>query len=67
MNELTSRQKQILMLLGEGRSVKEVSSLLGISPNTTHTHIRKTKIVLGLKCMGAVFAFAGSLVAQQDE
>ena len=36
--ELTPRQREILQLLAEGRSAKEIASALGISPRTVEFH-----------------------------
>ncbi|MGA9981334.1 MAG: response regulator transcription factor [Candidatus Sulfotelmatobacter sp.] len=35
---LTSRERQVLQLVGEGKSTKEVASLLGISTKTAESH-----------------------------
>ncbi len=35
---LTAREREIVQLLSEGRSSKEVASLLGISVKTAETH-----------------------------
>lgn len=35
---LTSRERQVLQLLGEGKSNKEVANLLNLSPYTVETH-----------------------------
>ncbi|HEX2712930.1 MAG TPA: response regulator transcription factor [Candidatus Acidoferrales bacterium] len=35
---LTSRERQVLQLVGEGKSTKEVASLLGISAKTAESH-----------------------------
>ncbi|MGH6908396.1 MAG: response regulator transcription factor, partial [Aestuariivirga sp.] len=36
---LTDRQRQILKLVAEGKSNKEIARALDISPNTVKTHI----------------------------
>lgn len=38
---LTRRQKEILILIAEGKSIKEISRLLQISPKTVETHRAK--------------------------
>lgn len=38
MGRLTSRQREILQLLAEGRSAKEIAGTLGISPRTVEFH-----------------------------
>jgi DNA-binding NarL/FixJ family response regulator len=35
---LTPRQRQILQMLAEGRSAKEIAATLGISPRTVEFH-----------------------------
>jgi DNA-binding NarL/FixJ family response regulator len=35
---LTSRERQVLQLVGEGKSSKEVATLLGISLKTAESH-----------------------------
>jgi len=35
---LTSRERQVLQLVGEGKSTKEVATLLGISIKTAESH-----------------------------
>jgi DNA-binding NarL/FixJ family response regulator len=37
-NPLTSRERQVLQLVAEGKSTKEVASLLGISVKTAESH-----------------------------
>lgn len=35
---LTARERQVLQLVGEGKSSKEIAALLGISPKTAESH-----------------------------
>jgi PAS domain S-box-containing protein len=44
---LTTRQRQVLHLLAEGVSAREISSRLGIAEATTRNHIRGVLIELG--------------------
>jgi two-component system, NarL family, response regulator NreC len=37
-NPLTSRERQVLQLVAEGKSTKDVASLLGISVKTAASH-----------------------------
>lgn len=46
--QLTSRQREIVQLLAEGKSSKEVSSLLGLSIKTVETH--RANIMRRLDC-----------------
>jgi len=45
---LTSRQCEIVQLLAEGKSSKEISSLLGLSVKTVETH--RANIMRRLRC-----------------
>jgi DNA-binding NarL/FixJ family response regulator len=47
--ELTPRQREILQLLAEGKSAKEIGAILGISSRTVETHKYQMMEVLGLK------------------
>lgn len=47
--ELTSRQKEVLQLLAEGKSAKEIGAILDISPRTVETHKYKMMDDLGVK------------------
>jgi DNA-binding NarL/FixJ family response regulator len=47
--ELTPRQRDVLQLLAEGKSAKEIGSLLDISPRTVETHKYKMMDDLGVK------------------
>lgn len=46
---LSSRQRQVLQLVAEGRSMKEVASQLGISTRTAETHKYRLMQVLGVR------------------
>lgn len=47
---LTPRERQVLQLIAEGKTTKEVASLLGISPKTAEAH--RTKIMNKLETHG---------------
>lgn len=47
--ELTARQRQVLQLLAEGKSAKEIATLLNISPRTVETHKYKIMDDLGVR------------------
>lgn len=47
--ELTARQKEVLQLLAEGKSAKEIAAILEISPRTVETHKYKMMDDLGVK------------------
>ncbi len=49
IDELTSREREILALMAEGRSNKGISRTLWLSPKTVETHIRGAFTKLGIK------------------
>jgi len=56
--ELTLRQKEILQLLAEGRTMKEIAYLLDLSPRTIAFHKYKMMTQLELKSSAALVQFA---------
>ena len=56
--ELTARQKEVLQLLAEGRTMKEVAFLLDLSPRTIAFHKYKMMTQLELKSSAALVQFA---------
>jgi len=48
-NALSNREREILQLLAEGRSVKKISELIHISIKTVETHRRNIKTKLDIK------------------
>ena len=55
---LTARQREILQLLGEGHSAKEIADLLSISPRTVETHKYNMMHELNLKTTADLIKFA---------
>lgn len=49
VDPLTPRQREILQLVGEGRTMKEIASILGISPRTAESHKYEVMRILGAK------------------
>ena len=49
IDELTSREREILALMAEGRSNQGISRTLWLSPKTVETHIRGAFTKLGIK------------------
>jgi DNA-binding NarL/FixJ family response regulator len=45
---LTARERQVLSLVAEGRSQKQIASTLGISVKTVGTHVQNVLSKLGL-------------------
>jgi DNA-binding NarL/FixJ family response regulator len=56
--ELTPRQQEVLQLLAEGKSAKEIGSILGISPRTAETHKYKMMDDLGLATTAELVHYA---------
>lgn len=56
--ELTGRQREVLQLLAEGKSAKEIGALLGISPRTVETHKYKMMDDLGVKTSAELVQYA---------
>ena len=55
---LTSRQKEVLQLLAEGRSMKEVADVLDITPRTVAFHKYSMMEHLHIKSNAELMAFA---------
>jgi DNA-binding NarL/FixJ family response regulator len=56
--ELTARQRDVLQLLAEGKSAKEIGGLLGISARTVETHKYKMMDDLGVKTTAHLVQYA---------
>ena len=57
-DSLTDREKQVLKLVAEGRSNKEIADLLGVSVKTAMSHRERMMEKLGLHSRTAVIKFA---------
>ena len=57
-DRLTSREHEIVQLLSEGRSSKEVATLLGISVKTTETHRANVMRKLGIHSVSELVRYA---------
>jgi DNA-binding NarL/FixJ family response regulator len=55
---LTARQREILQLLAEGRSAKEIAKTLAISPRTVEFHKYQMMEILGIKHSAELVHFA---------
>jgi len=64
-NHLTLRQREVLQLLAEGRSMKEVAYILNVTPRTVAFHKYKMMELLHLRSSTDLlrFALSSSLVA----
>ncbi len=58
VDKLTSRQREVLQLLAEGRCVKEIATILNISTRTVEFHKYSTMEALGLKSSADLVRFA---------
>lgn len=57
---LTPRQRQVVQLIGKGRSTKEIAALIGISVKTVETHRARLMQSLNLHGTQALMRFAVS-------
>jgi DNA-binding NarL/FixJ family response regulator len=55
---LTARQREVLQLIVEGRSAKEVASVLKISPRTAEAHRARILEALGLRTTAELVQYA---------
>src|SRR3546814_13201930 len=56
--DVTPRQRQVLELIGRGKSTKEIASLMGISVKTVETHRARLMQSLGLYGTNALMRHA---------
>jgi DNA-binding NarL/FixJ family response regulator len=56
--ELTQRQREVLQLLAEGRSMKEVGGILNVAPRTVAFHKYRMMELLRLKTSAELIQFA---------
>ena len=57
-NELTPRQREVLQLLAEGRTMKEVASLLSLTPRTVAFHKYRIMEQLKIKSSAELVQYA---------
>lgn len=55
---LTNRQREVLQLIAEGRTMKEIGVMLHISPRTAESHKQEIMHVLGLKTTADLVQYA---------
>jgi DNA-binding NarL/FixJ family response regulator len=55
---LTARQRQVVQLLAEGKSMKEAANVLGVATRTVAFHKYRIMQVLGLKTNADLVQFA---------
>lgn len=63
---LTGRQRQVLELVAEGLSYKEIGSRLALSPRTIKYHMAEIMQVLHLEHRAQVLAYAGEMRQMAD-
>ena len=56
--ELTKRQRDVLRLIVEGRRMKEIAAILGLSARTVETHKYEMMRVLGVESTAELVALA---------
>jgi len=64
---LTPRQREILQLIAEGRTMKEIASILHISQRTAETHKYAMMENLGLKTTASLIQYAVQLKLVSEE
>ncbi len=57
-HELTTRQREVLQLLAEGRSMKEVASVLNVTPRTVAFHKYQMMAQLSIKTTAELIRYA---------
>jgi len=57
-SRITDREREIVQLLGEGKSSKEIAIILGISVRTVETHRAAIMKKLGLKSFSELIRYA---------
>lgn len=58
LDSITSRQREILQLIGEGRSTKQIAAKLGVSVKTVENHRAQLMTRLGLSDIAGLVRFA---------
>jgi two-component system response regulator NreC len=58
LDALTSREREVFLLLAEGKSTSEVAKSLFVSPKTVHTHRQHIMDKLGLQTTTELIRFA---------
>jgi DNA-binding NarL/FixJ family response regulator len=56
--ELTPRQREVLQLVAEGRSIKEIATILNVSPKTVEFHKYRIMGQLGVRTTADVTKYA---------
>ena len=56
--DLTSRQREVLQLVAEGRTIKEIAGILNVSPRTVEFHKTNLVKMLGVKTTAELTRYA---------
>jgi len=64
---LTRRQREVLRMIGRGKSTKEIAQIMGLSAKTVETHRARLMQTLGLRGTSALMHFAVRALAQTPE
>jgi DNA-binding NarL/FixJ family response regulator len=64
---LTPRQRQIVRLLGEGKTTAEIAAALSLSPNTITFHRSRIRKALGITSEAALGRYAFIIQLAQDD
>jgi DNA-binding NarL/FixJ family response regulator len=56
--KLTLRQREVLQLIAEGRTMKEIASILNISPRTVESHKYEMMEALGVQTNAELVQYA---------
>jgi DNA-binding NarL/FixJ family response regulator len=64
MDDLTDRERQVLVLIAQGRSNEEIAGQIHVSPSTVKTHVARAMMKLGARDRAqlVVFAYEAGLV-----
>jgi DNA-binding NarL/FixJ family response regulator len=64
MDDLTDRERQVLVLVAQGRSNEEIAGQIYVSPSTVKTHVARAMMKLGARDRAqlVVFAYEAGLV-----
>jgi NarL family two-component system response regulator LiaR len=57
-SDLTAREIEVLRLVGEGKTNKEIGDVLCISVKTVETHVSNVYLTIGVACRAAAIAWA---------
>ncbi|MEX2527946.1 MAG: response regulator transcription factor [Gemmatimonadota bacterium] len=65
--DLTSREKEVVSLIGDGLSNKAIAKKLGISPHTVKSHVRNVMDKLALHSRLQIAAYLRRIAGEEEE